>query len=105
MKLSFHGAARTTTGSMHLVETGTQRILLDCGLYQGHRDEAFQRNSNLPFDPKTINTALLSHAHIDHSGNLPTLVRNGFVGEINCTTATRDLVTLMLRDSARERKS
>ena len=101
MKLTFHGAARTTTGSMHLVETGTQRILLDCGLYQGHRDEAFQRNANLPFDPKTINTALLSHAHIDHSGNLPTLVRNGFAGEISCTTATRDLVTLMLRDSAR----
>jgi metallo-beta-lactamase family protein len=101
MKLTFHGAARTTTGSMHLLETGTQRILLDCGLYQGHRAEAFQRNANLPFDPKTIDAALLSHAHIDHSGNLPTLVKNGFAGEINCTNATRDLVTLMLRDSAR----
>jgi len=100
MKLTFHGAARTTTGSMHLVETGTQRILLDCGLYQGHRAEAFERNSNLPFDPKTIDTVLLSHAHIDHSGNLPTLVKNGFAGAINCTPATRDLVALMLRDSA-----
>ena len=101
MKLSFYGAARTTTGSMHLVETGSQRILLDCGLYQGHRDEAFARNSHLPFDPQTIDTAFLSHAHIDHSGNLPTLVKNGFTGEVNCTTATRDLATLMLRDSAR----
>ena len=101
MRITFHGAARTTTGSMHLVETGTQRILLDCGFYQGHRAEAFERNANLPFDPKTINSVLLSHAHIDHSGNLPTLVRNGFAGEINCTPATRDLASLMLRDSAR----
>ncbi|CAG0943941.1 partial Ribonuclease, partial [Anaerolineae bacterium] len=101
MKITFHGAARTTTGSMHLVESDNQRILLDCGLYQGHRDEANRHNANLPFDPKTINTVLLSHAHIDHSGNLPSLVKNGFAGEINCTTATRDLVTLMLRDSAR----
>jgi metallo-beta-lactamase family protein len=100
MKLSFHGAARTTTGSMHLVETSNQRILLDCGLYQGHRAEAFERNSNFPFDPKTIDAVLLSHAHIDHSGNLPTLVRAGFAGEINTTNATRDLATLMLRDSA-----
>ncbi len=99
MKLYFYGAARTTTGSMHVVETNSQRILLDCGLYQDHRDEAFARNSHLPFDPKTINTAFLSHAHIDHSGNLPTLIKNGFAGEVNCTTATRDLATLMLRDS------
>ncbi len=101
MKLGFYGAARTVTGSMHLIETGDHRILLDCGLYQGHRAEAFQRNANLPFDPKTIGIAILSHAHIDHSGNLPTLVKNGFDGEVNCTTATRDLAMLMLRDSAR----
>ena len=100
MRLTFHGAARCTTGSMYLVETDGQRVLLDCGLYQGHRAEAFERNANLPFDPKTIDTVLLSHAHIDHSGNLPTLVKNGFTGDVNCTTATRDLVTLMLRDSA-----
>lgn len=100
MKLTFHGAARCTTGSMHFVETDHQRILLDCGLYQGHRAEAFQRNAHLPFDPKTISTAILSHAHIDHSGNLPMLVKHGFAGEVNCTTATRDLTTLMLRDSA-----
>jgi metallo-beta-lactamase family protein len=100
MKLTFHGAARCTTGSMHLVETDSQRILLDCGLYQGHRAEAFERNSHLPFDPRTITTCILSHAHIDHSGNLPTLVKNGFAGKINCTNATRDLAALMLRDSA-----
>lgn len=100
MKLCFYGAARTTTGSMHVVETAAQRILLDCGLYQGHRAEALERNSNLPFDPKSISTVILSHAHIDHSGNLPTLVKGGFAGEVNSTTATRDLATLMLRDSA-----
>lgn len=100
MKLGFYGAARTVTGSMHLIETGDHRILLDCGLYQGHRAEAFQRNANLPFDAKTIRVVILSHAHIDHSGNLPTLVKNGFDGEVNCTTATRDLLMLMLRDSA-----
>lgn len=101
MKITFHGAARTTTGSMHLVETKRHRILLDCGLYQGHRAEAFARNAHLPFDPKTITAVVLSHAHIDHSGNLPTLVRDGFAGKINCTAATRDLAMLMLRDSAR----
>ncbi len=101
MKLTFYGAARTTTGSMHLVQTDQQRILLDCGLYQGHRAEALERNSRQPFDPKSITAVLLSHAHIDHSGNLPTLVKNGFTGKINCTAATRDLATLMLRDSAR----
>ena len=100
MKIAFHGAARTTTGSMHLIETDRQCILLDCGLYQGRRAEAFERNAHLPFDPESITHVILSHAHIDHSGNLPTLVKNGYAGEINCTTATRDLATLMLRDSA-----
>lgn len=100
MKITFYGAARTTTGSMHLIETDCQRILLDCGLCQGHRAEAFERNAHLPFDPASITHVILSHAHIDHSGNLPTLVKNGYAGEISCTTATRDLATLMLRDSA-----
>lgn len=101
MKITFYGAARTTTGSMHLIETEQQRILLDCGLYQGKRAEAFARNANLPFDPQIITHVILSHAHIDHAGNLPTLVQRGYAGEVNCTTATRDLATLMLRDSAR----
>ena len=101
MKITFYGAARTTTGSMHLIETEHQRILLDCGLYQGKRAEAFARNAHLPFAPNSITHVILSHAHIDHAGNLPTLVQRGYSGEISCTTATRDLATLMLRDSAR----
>ncbi len=89
MNITFHGAARTTTGSMHLVEINGKRILLDCGIYQGKRKEAFERNRNLPFDPATIDLVLLSHAHIDHSGNLPSLTRNGFKGKIISTHATR----------------
>ena len=101
MKISFYGAACTTTGSRHLIETADQRILLDCGLYQGHRAETVERNSRFQFDPKTLTSVILSHAHIDHSGNLPTLVKQGFEGKVNCTAGTRDLVELMLRDSAR----
>lgn len=101
MKITFYGAARTTTGSMHLIETEHQRILLDFGLYQGKRAEALARNANPPFDPASITHVILSHAHIDHAGNLPTLVKRGYGGDIHCTTATRDLATLMLRDSAR----
>ncbi|MBI3537810.1 MAG: MBL fold metallo-hydrolase [Chloroflexi bacterium] len=101
MRLTFHGAARTVTGSMHLLETNQHRVMLDCGLFQGHRAEAAQRNANPPVDPKTIDTAILSHAHIDHCGNLPTYIKRGFAGDVNCTSATRDLAMLMLRDSAR----
>jgi metallo-beta-lactamase family protein len=101
MKITFCGAARTTTGSRHLVETDGQRILLDCGLYQGHRADTLERNSHFSFDPKTVTSVILSHAHIDHSGDLPTLVKQGFDGEINCTAGTRDLAALMLRDCAR----
>ncbi len=100
MKLTFYGAAREVTGSMHLIETAGRRILLDCGMHQGHRAEAAERNAHLPFDPGTIVTALLSHAHIDHSGDLPVLVKSGFQGDVYCTPPTRDLVNLMLRDSA-----
>lgn len=99
MKITFHGAARTVTGSQHLIEVNDQRILLDCGLYQGKRSESFERNRNLPFDPASIDTMVLSHAHIDHSGNIPNLVKSGFSGDIVCTFATRDLCSTMLMDS------
>lgn len=85
---------------MHHVETGGRRYLLDCGLYQGRRQEAFDRNSHFPFPAKDIAAVILSHAHIDHSGNLPTLVKNGFSGPIHTTPATVDLCLAMLADSA-----
>jgi metallo-beta-lactamase family protein len=100
MHLQFLGAARTVTGSMHLLEVNGARLLLDCGLYQGKRKEAFERNRGLPFDPATIHNVILSHAHIDHSGNLPQLTKERFRGKIIATSATRDLCEWMLRDSA-----
>ncbi len=100
MTLQFLGAAQTVTGSMHLVSVNGSRILLDCGLYQGRRAEAFERNRTLPFDAATINAVVLSHTHIDHAGNLPNLVRSGFTGPIYATSATRDLCDVMLHDSA-----
>lgn len=99
-KVTFLGGAQTTTGSMHLVEVNGLRILLDCGLYQGHRKEAFERNRTLAVDAKSIDCVLLSHAHIDHSGNLPSLVRAGYRGPIYTTEATRDLCNPMLHDCA-----
>jgi len=90
---------------MHLLRVGGSRILLDCGLYQGRRKHAFERNRNFPFDPSSIDAVILSHAHIDHSGNLPTLVRAGFRGKIFATPATRDLCRHMLVDSAHIQKS
>ena len=100
LNLHFHGAARTTTGSMHIVEWNGQKILLDCGTLQGHRKESFERNRHFPFNPASISAVILSHAHIDHSGNLPTLVKQGFRGPIYATPATIDLCDIMLRDSA-----
>jgi metallo-beta-lactamase family protein len=94
------GAAQTVTGSQHLISVNGSRVLLDCGLFQGKRREAYERNRNLPFDAASIDTLVLSHAHIDHSGNIPNLVRNGFQGTIYSTFATRDLCSAMLRDSA-----
>jgi metallo-beta-lactamase family protein len=99
MQLQFWGAARTVTGSMHLLTVNGSRILLDCGLFQGKRQESFDRNRNLPFDVDSIDAMVLSHAHIDHSGNIPTLVKNGFQGNIYATPASRDLCAAMLRDS------
>jgi len=100
MTLQFFGAAQTVTGSMHLVSANGSHILLDCGLYQGKRAEAFERNRKLPFDAASIDAVVLSHAHIDHAGNLPNLVRSGFSGPIYATSATRDLCNVMLYDSA-----
>ncbi|MEN6478722.1 MAG: MBL fold metallo-hydrolase [Anaerolineales bacterium] len=100
MIIHFWGAARTVTGSMHLLEVNGTRILLECGLFQGHRQEAFERNRNLPFDARQVDAMVLSHAHIDHSGNIPNLVRSGYDGPIYATHATRDLCSSMLRDSA-----
>ena len=93
------GAARNVTGSMHLLSINGSNILLECGLFQGRRRESFKRNRNLPFDATTIDAMVLSHAHIDHSGNIPNLVLSGFRGNIHTTFATRDLCSIMLRDS------
>ena len=100
MKITFRGAAQTVTGSMHEVETNGARLLLDCGLFQGKRREANERNKNFPWPGDAVNAVLLSHAHIDHSGNLPNLVKNGFSGPIYTTPATADLCDAMLQDSA-----
>ena len=100
MKLTFRGAVRTVTGSMHQIDVDGQRLLLDCGLYQGRRAEARQRNRELPFPADSVAQVVLSHAHIDHSGNLPSLVKQGFSGPIHTTPATADLCRAMLRDSA-----
>ena len=100
MLLTFRGAARTVTGSMHEIQTSGRRLLLDCGMYQGRRKEAAERNKNFPFSPAEVDAVLLSHAHIDHSGNLPNLTSNGFQGPIFTTPATIDLCASMLLDSA-----
>lgn len=100
MEIQFQGAAQSVTGSMHLLKINGNNFLLDCGLFQGHRGESIERNRNFPFDPKEIDAVILSHAHIDHSGNLPNLIKLGFNGIIYSTSATRDLCSVMLLDSA-----
>ena len=100
IRLTFHGAARNVTGSSHLIEINGKRVLLDSGLFQGRRSEAWEQNSSFPFDPASIDALVLSHAHIDHSGKIPMLYRHGFRGPIFCTAATRDLANIMLLDSA-----
>ncbi len=101
MKIKFLGGVGTVTGSMYLIRTNRQHILLECGLYQGKREEAYKRNRKIPIDIHRLNAVILSHAHIDHSGNLPNLVANGYEGPIYATPATRDLCASMLPDSGR----
>lgn len=105
MEIRFWGAARTVTGSMHLLTINGRQLLLECGLYQGKRSEAYDRNKRLPFDAASIEACILSHAHIDHSGVLPVLAKNGFGGRIYATSATRDLCAAMLLDSAQIQES
>lgn len=99
MRISFHGAARSVTGSRHLLEANGQKILLDCGLFQGRREEADRKNREFGFDPAELDAVILSHAHIDHSGALPALIKHGFKGTVHTTLATADLASHMLRDS------
>ncbi len=101
MKITFCGAAGEVTGSQHLIETDTRRILLDCGLFQGKRKQSREKNEQFRCDPKNLDGVILSHAHIDHSGNLPGLRRAGYTGPIFCTAATADIAYIMLRDSAK----
>jgi metallo-beta-lactamase family protein len=100
MKITFFGAAKTVTGSQHLIEVNGQGILLDCGLFQGKRKEAFELNRHGFCDARKVDLLVLSHAHIDHSGKIPCFVKNGFRGDIYCTSATHDLCAIMLMDSA-----
>lgn len=100
MKITFFGAAQTVTGSQHLLEVNGRKLLLDCGLFQGKRSESYEKNQNFEFDPASIDAVLLSHAHIDHSGNLPNLVKNGFHGPIYATPPTVTLGNIMLQDAA-----
>lgn len=100
MKITFIGAARTVTGSQHLVEVNGKTIMLDCGLIQGKRKESFEANRSGFCQGAKVDCLVLSHAHIDHSGRIPCLVKNGFKGDIFCTSATRDLCAVMLMDSA-----
>ena len=105
MKITFYGAAQEVTGSMHLIEVNDKRVLLDTGLFQGRRDETYQRNLKFPFDPRGIDALVLSHAHIDHSGNIPNLVKQGFAGNVWSTPATRNLSVYMLLDSGHIQES
>jgi metallo-beta-lactamase family protein len=105
MKITFHGAAQTVTGSQHLVEVNGHKLLLECGLYQGRRREFYERNQNFPYSPKQLDAVILSHAHIDHSGNLPNLVKSGYEGPIYTTDATAHLSNVMLMDSGHIQES
>ncbi len=101
MHVSFFGATREVTGSFHILTTDNDTILLDCGLFQGKRKETEAKNRVLPVDPKILTNMILSHAHIDHSGRIPMVTRNGFKGQIFCSRATAAASEYLLRDSAK----
>jgi metallo-beta-lactamase family protein len=105
MQITFYGAVREVTGSMHLIETRDNRILLDCGMFQGRRKETDEKNRTLPVDPENITNVVLSHAHIDHSGRIPILTKNNFSGRVVCTRATADASNYLLKDSAHIQES
>lgn len=105
MKINFYGAAQTVTGSQHLLNINGHNLLLECGFFQGKRQESYERNCNFPFDPGRIDAMILSHAHIDHSGNLPNLVKQGYRGPIYTTPATAHLANIMLLDSGHIQES
>lgn len=105
MRIHFHGAAQTVTGSQHLLEVNGVRLLLECGLFQGRRADTYARNLHFPFDPRAVDAVILSHAHIDHSGNLPNLVKQGYEGPIYVTPATGELSAVMLSDSGHIQES
>ena len=104
MKINFLGAAQNVTGSKHLIQVEGYNLLLDCGLYQGKRDESNRLNSTLPFSAPSINAVILSHAHLDHCGTLPILIKNGFKGKIYCTPATAEIAKYILLDAAEIQK-
>jgi metallo-beta-lactamase family protein len=100
MRLSFLGGAQTVTGSQHLLSVNGKKVLIECGMFQGRRKDTYEKNQAFAFDPSTIDALALTHAHIDHSGNIPNLVKQGFKGPIYATPPTVDLCKIMLRDSA-----
>ena len=105
MKIHFFGAAQTVTGSQYLLEINGNTLLLECGLYQGRRGETYERNRTFRFNPRKLDAMILSHAHVDHCGNLPNLMKNAYSGPIYCTPATADLTDLLVRDSAHVQES
>lgn len=100
MKISFHGADRAVTGSCHLLEVSGKRIMIDCGMFQGSRELSEENAEDFGFDPKSIDLLLLTHAHLDHCGRIPLLVKRGFIGEIIATSATQELARVVLLDAA-----
>ena len=98
--ISFYGGAREVTGSCYLLETDSRKLLIDCGMFQGHREADEKNHSHFPFDPAAVDAVILSHAHLDHIGRVPKLVKDGFRGKIFSTASTRDLAEIMWKDAA-----